>query len=230
MKINKLQIIAIIPARGGSKSIPKKNLYILAGKPLIVHTIEIARKSKRISRVIVSTDDQRIAKISKKYGAEVIKRPAKISTCTATSESALLHALTYLKKKENYEPDIFVFLQCTVPLTTTEDIDGTIKTLINKNADSAFTVTKSHCCLWKKGNDGSAIAINHSKRKRLPRQKIKPQYRETGAVYVMRIDKFKRHKHRFFGKTVMHVMPSERSLDIDEPIDIKIAETLMKKR
>jgi len=223
-----MEVLCIIPARGGSKGIPKKNIKLLAGKPLIAHTIEIAKKSNRITKIVVSTDDDEIKEISKKYGAEVIKRPAEISGDFASSESALLHVLEELKK-EDYVPDLIVFLQCTSPLTTFEDIDGTINVLENKNADTAFAAVDFHYFLWKKTSD-DVIGINHDKNKRLMRQEREPQYKEAGAVYVMKTSGFLKHKHRFFGKTAIYIMPSERCWEIDDPSDFRIAEMLMKER
>jgi len=222
-----MQILAIIPARGGSKGIPRKNVRLLAGEPLIVYTIKSAKKSKYITRVIVSTDDPEIAEISKKYGSEVVWRPPEISGDADTSESALFQVLDSLKNSENYHPELIIFLQCTSPLTTSEDIDGTIQTLIEKDADSALTVTQFHYFLWKQDANGEIIGINHDKLVRPTRQQREPQYIETGAVYVMRTDGFLKAKHRFFGKTVMHITPSERHWEIDEPIDLSIAEVLM---
>jgi len=225
-----LQILAIIPARGGSKGIPRKNVRPLVGKSLIAHTIESARQSKTISRVIVSTDDPEIAAVSGQYGAEVVWRPAEISGDTASSEAALLHVLEHLKNAENYQPDLIVFLQCTSPLTSPEDIDGTVKVLLDEDADSAFTATPFHYFLWEKDQNGEAVGINHDKRARLMRQEREPQYIETGAVYVMRTEGFLKAKHRFFGKTVMHITPPERRWEIDDPIDFRIAEVLMQEQ
>lgn len=222
--------LAIIPARGGSKGIPQKNVRLLAGKPLIAHTIECARQSKSISRIIVSTDDPEIAAVSEQYGAEVIWRPAEISGDIASSEIALLHALEHLKATENYYPDFIVFLQCTSPLTSPEDIDGTVQVLHDEGADSAFTATPFHYFLWNKNQSGEAVGINHDKCVRPMRQEREPQYVETGAVYVMRTEGFLKMKHRFFGKTVMHITPPERRWEIDEPIDFRVAEILVQEQ
>ena len=135
-----MHVIALIPARGGSKGIPRKNLQSLAGKPLIAHTIEHARQARSVGRVVVSTDDAEIAAVSKQYGAEVVWRPAAISGDTASSESALLHALEYLQQTEGYESDLLVFLQCTSPLTLPEDIDGTVQALWDEIAAEANEV------------------------------------------------------------------------------------------
>ncbi len=135
---NKLGVVAIIPARGGSKGIPRKNIVPVAGKPLVAWSIEAARRASTVQRVFVSTDNGEIAEIAKQWGAEIIGRPVELSGDTASSESALIHALDVLKNEQDYMPDILAFLQCTSPLTLPEDIDGTIETLIAEQADSPW--------------------------------------------------------------------------------------------
>jgi CMP-N-acetylneuraminic acid synthetase len=225
-----MKILAIIPARGGSKGIPRKNVRPLAGKPLIAHTIGSAKGSSYVDRIAVSTDDQEIADVARKYGAEVIWRPAEISGDKASSESALLHALEHLEMTERYTPDLLVFLQCTAPLTASDDIDGTIRAFLEEKADSAFAVVASHYFLWVRDEHGEAQGLNHDKRVRQLRQERDPQFIETGAVYVLNAAKFRDAKHRFFGKTVMHEIPPERSWDIDEPVDWEIVEVLLARR
>jgi N-acylneuraminate cytidylyltransferase len=227
-KEKSMEVLAIIPARGGSKGIPGKNLAELAGRPLISYMIESALGAKSISRLVVSTDDESIAEVSRENGAEVVMRPPEISGDEASSESALLHTLAHLKDSEGYKPELVVFLQCTSPLTTSEDIDGTVAILLKEEADSALAVTPFHYFLWDRGEDGAASPIGHDKDKREPRQSAKEKYLETGAVYVMRSSAFIDAAHRFFGKTAMYVMPRERCLEIDEPVDLALAETLMR--
>ena len=225
-----MNIVAIIPARGGSKGVPRKNIRPLCGKPLIVHTIENALAAQHINKLVVSTDDAEIARISRGAGAEIVWRPAEISGDLASSESALLHALEYLQQNDGYEPDLVVFLQCTSPLTLSEDIDATIQALFDENADSALAVTPFHYFLWRKDGTGNVVGINHDKEVRLLRQEREPQFLETGAVYVMRTQGFKQTKHRFFGKTAMHVMPPERCSEVDEPVDFQIAGMLLREQ
>lgn len=222
-----MECLAIIPARGGSKGIPHKNICLLLGKPLLAYSIEQALSSKLISRVVVSTDDNEIAAVARQYGAEVIWRPTEISGDTASTESALLYTLGYLESTEKYHSDLLVFLQCTSPLTLTEDIDGTVKALLENEADSALAVIPFHYFLWRESEEGGFVGINHDKRVRPLRQEREPQFLETGAVYVMRTQGFKEAKHRFFGKTVTYLMPPERRWEIDEPIDLVIAEILL---
>ncbi|MEW6718164.1 MAG: acylneuraminate cytidylyltransferase [Chloroflexota bacterium] len=222
------EILAIIPARGGSKGIPKKNLQPLNGKPLLAYSIESALATPFITRVVVSTDDPEIGAAAQQLGAEVVWRPAEISGDLSSSEDALLHALEHLETNESYCPDILVFLQCTSPLTTPEDIEGSIQTLIDQEADTTLAVTPFHYFLWKPEPNGSAVGINHDKSFRPLRQQREPQFLETGAVYVMRVEGFKKTRHRFFGKTAMYIMPPERCFEIDEPVDLLIAEVLMR--
>lgn len=187
-----------------------------------------ARAARRIDKVVVSTDDPSIAEVARSYGADVVFRPAELASDTASSESALLHALASLSE-QRYEPELTVFLQCTSPLTLAEDIDGTIDKLIEERADSALSVAAFHYFLWKRAG-AEAQGVNHDKRVRLRRQDREPEYLETGAVYVMRTAGFLQAKHRFFGKTVVHEMPLERVCEIDELVDLELAELRLRQR
>jgi N-acylneuraminate cytidylyltransferase len=138
-----------------------------------------------------------------------------------------LHTLKHLNESENYESDLLVFLQCTAPLTLPEDIEGTIQALLEENADSALAVTPCYHFLWRHNKQKGAVGINHDKSVRPLRQEREPQYIETGAVYAMHTRGFLAARHRFFGKTAMYVMPSERCLEIDEPGDLFVAEALV---
>ncbi len=225
-----MKAVAIIPARGGSKGIPRKNLRRLAGKPLIAYAIEQAQLAVSVERVVVSTDDPEIGMVAKVYNADVVWRPPEISGDDAPSEAALLHALEHLEKIDGYRPDLLVFLQCTAPLTLAEDIDGAIRVLMDEGADTVLAVTPFYRFLWRKDETGNAVGINHDKSRRLRRQEMEPQYLETGAIYVMRVPGFKKAKHRFFGKTALYVMPLERCWEIDEPVDLLIAEVLLREQ
>jgi N-acylneuraminate cytidylyltransferase len=226
--VDQFKILAIIPARGGSKGIPHKNVHPLAGHPLIAHNILQAKQARLVNRIVVSTDDPEIAAVSQAYGAEVVWRPPEISGDTASSELALLHTLAYLEQVEGYQPNLLVFLQCTSPLTAAQDIDGTVQALLDQDGDSALAVIPFHYFLWRHQADGDASGINHDKRVRPLRQEREPQYLETGAVYAMRVPGFLHHRHRFFGKTVLYEMPAERRLEIDDPVDFQVAEVLIR--
>ncbi len=225
-----MNVLAVIPARGGSKGIPGKNIRSVAGRPMIGWTIDAARRSKYVNRVVVSTDDSAIADVACRFGAEVVKRPAEISGDTASSESALLHVLESLRATEGYESDLLVFLQCTSPLTTAEDVDGVVECLVNGRADSALAVTPFHYFLWRVTEQGGAEGINHDKCRRPMRQERAPQYLETGAVYAMRAAGFLEAKHRFFGTTQMYVMPPERCQEVDEPADLDVVDLRLRAR
>lgn len=225
-----MEVLAIIPARGGSKGLPRKNVLPLAGKPLIAYTIEQALAAEQVTRVVVSTDDAEIADVSRCFGAEVIDRPDEISGDAAGSESALLHTLEQLKSAENYRPDLIAFLQCTAPLTTAEDIDGAITALRDQNADSVLAATAFHYFLWRQLPDGTVDGINHEKSARPLRQDREPQYVETGSVYVMKTAGFLAAKHRFFGTTAMYIVAPEHALEIDEPSEFRQAEALLRLR
>ncbi|GAB6908840.1 N-acylneuraminate cytidylyltransferase [Desulfosarcina cetonica] len=200
------------------------------GKPLIAYAIEAARQAQYINRVVVSTDDVEIAAVAKRHGASVVMRPSDISGDMASSELALLHVLDHLEATESYKPLILAFLQCTSPLTLPRDIDGTIEKMVDEQADSALAVVPFHYFLWNHNEDGTAGGINHDKNMRLMRQQRKNQFLEAGAVYAMMVDGFHKHKHRFFGKTVLYQMPIDRCFEIDEWVDLKIAAVLMRER
>jgi len=222
--------VAIIPARGGSKGLPRKNVLPLAGRPLIAWTIDAALRAERVGRVIVSTDDPEIASIGGRYGAEVIMRPESISGDLASSEDALLHALNALQEDNRGLPETLAFLQCTSPLTEPADIDGTVALVEDGGADTALAAVDFHYFLWREDKTEGACGINHDKSVRQMRQERDPQFLESGAVYAMRTDGFMEHRHRFFGRTALHEMPLSRRLEIDEPVDFEMAEVLLRAR
>lgn len=221
------RIIAIIPARGGSKGLPRKNIKNLAGKPLIAWTIKAALKSKYLDRVIVSTEDEEIASISKRWGAEVVKRPKALATDGAKTTDAVLHVLEVLKK-EKYEADIFVLLQPTSPLRRTVHIDDAIAEFLKEKCDSVVSVCPSHALIWKINKSGPA-PVNYNLKKRVQRQDMRPEYKENGAVYVLNQKSFVREKLIPCGKIKLYVMPEEISLDIDTEFDLWLGSQIIKR-
>lgn len=217
------EILAIIPARGGSKSLPRKNVLLLGGIPLIAHTIRAAQASSLVTRVVVSTEDAEISMIARRFGADVVDRPAELAGDEATSESALLHALDSLETEEGYRPDILCFLQCTSPLTSPEDIDGVLSAMLAANSETALAVTRFHYFVWREDAEASAVGVNHDKAVRQRRQDRESEYLETGAVYAMDVEGFRVAQHRFFGRTVFHEIPASRVLEIDDPDDFTVA-------
>ncbi len=224
----KKKICAIIPARGGSKGIPRKNLKELDGLSLIARSIIAAKNSNYINKIIVSSDDSEIINEAEIYGAETIRRNPNISGDNASSESAILDAIQKLKDNDDYLSDITVFLQCTSPFTTAKDIDGSIRVLEDNKADSSFTAIHFNHFLWRKSDSGSYEGINHDNTKiRQPRQKIEKQFLETGAIYVFKTSEFIIQKSRFFGKVIPYLIEPEKSIEIDEMHDLKLAEILI---
>jgi N-acylneuraminate cytidylyltransferase len=222
--------ICIIPARGGSKGLPRKNVLPLCGRPLIAWNILAALEACGAGNVFVTTDDSEIATVAAHHGARIIHRPAELAGDTASSEAALLHALGEIRTLEGGLPDHFLFLQCTSPLTIAADLQDIMGALSTSDADCVFSATPSHRFLWKSNADGAAEGINHDSRVRLRRQEMEPEFAENGAIYGMRTEGFLEKKHRFFGKTKVHVMPEERSWEIDSPTDFKIAGMLLRER
>jgi YrbI family 3-deoxy-D-manno-octulosonate 8-phosphate phosphatase len=219
-------ILAIIPARGGSKGIPRKNIRMLAGKPLLAWSIQAARATPAIKRVIVSTDDAEIGAIAQRYGAEVIWRPAAISGDTATSESALLHALDYLRDSEQYEPDLVVFLQATSPLRQPNDIQKAIETLQREDADSLFSACPVHGFVWRNDQKG-LMSLTYDYRHRQRRQDAPEDLIENGSIYVFKPWVLREFNNRLGGKIAVYRMNVLDSFQVDDPHDLEVMERLM---
>jgi YrbI family 3-deoxy-D-manno-octulosonate 8-phosphate phosphatase len=220
-----MEVLTIIPARGGSKGVPRKNLALVNGLPLIQRTVRAARHSSAVSRVVVSTEDPQIAAAAREAGAEIVERPLELAGDAASSEAVLLQVLEVLAETEGYRPELVVFMQCTSPLTTAADVDGAIDALLQQQADCALTVAPSRGFLWRVGEQG-AEGINHDHRRRLRRQERELEFLETGAVYVMRTEGLKRARHRFFGKIAMFEVPEASMVEVDTPFDLQIARVL----
>lgn len=225
----KYNIVAIIPARGGSKGILQKNIVPVAGKPLIVHTLGAYSSLLGSENVYVSTDDENIKETTLGYGASVIDRPKQLAGDKVSSEEALLHALDYLEK-ENKVPDFFIFAQCTSPLIEQDDIQKAIKLFIENKADVVFSAVGDHSFLWEVNIERNAVSTNHDSSKRLMRQDLNPSYRETGAFYIIDTKGFLENKHRFFGKTMLYEIDKVKSLDIDDYVDLEYAGYLLNQR
>lgn len=229
MTIKENRIVAIIPARGGSKAIPNKNIKDLAGKPMIAYTIEEALKVKEIDRVIVSTDSKEIASISEKYGAEVpFTRPKNISDDkTPVLPDVIKHAVDYLEN-EGHEFDIVVVLQPTSPLRKSKHIEMCVKKLIKTNCDWVATVSKtsSHPFRMRKLEGDKLIPLIEDKRIFAQRQDMPPVYIINGAVFIT-WKKTMKEKSPLEGKEWRGVIMNEmEAIDIDTPIDFLMAEKI----
>jgi N-acylneuraminate cytidylyltransferase len=213
----------VIPARGGSKGIPGKNLRRVGGVPLLARTITTARAARCVDHVVVTTDDLMIARVARRYGALVVDRPADISGDTASSESAVLHALDALAA-DGIVPEVVVLMQCTSPFTSADDVERTVAA-VRDGADSAFTAVRSHAFIWTE-HAGTALGVNHDSTARARRQDRQVEYRENGAVYAMHTAGFRRVHHRFFGAIAIVETDAARSIEIDEPDELVMARRL----
>lgn len=228
-----MAIIAIIPARGESKSIPRKNIKLLAGKPLIVYTIETALKCKLLDRVIVSTDDEEIAAISKKHGAEVpFIRPRELALDATPMLPVLQHAVSYLEQNEKLHIDIVVILQPTSPFRKVSDIENCIEKLKKEKADSVVTVCEAehnpYFVMMKFQND-NLMPFLKTEKPITRRQDTPKVYRLNGAVYAIRRDVLMNENKIFTNNTKAVIMPQERSIDLDRQLDFEFADFLLER-
>jgi len=220
-------ILALIPARGGSKGIPRKNIKILAGKPLLAHSVEQARQTPSINRIAVSTDDIQISEVARQFGAEVIQRPPEISGDTASSESALRHALEYLRLTEGYVPEAVVFLQPTSPLRQSQDIQRAIETFHREAADSLFSACPVHGFIWRNTID-KLNSLSYDYRNRPRRQDAPEDLIENGSIYIFKPWILENHNNRLGGKIAVYRMRALDSFQVDEPSDLEMMEQLLK--
>lgn len=232
MNIDK-KILAIIPARGGSKGVPRKNIKELNGKPLIAYTIEAAKKSKFLDRVVVSTEDKEIAEISKKSGANIpYLRPIELAKDDSPTIDAVIHMIKWLQENEKYKPDYICVLQCTSPLRDENDIDGTIEKMINSNTDGSVSICEAEVNpYWTNIFNGDRLDYFMKEGKNITsRQKLPKIYRINGAVYVVKTEVLINQKTLEPENITGYIMKNENSIDIDSILDFKIAELLIKEQ
>ncbi|WP_372699561.1 cytidylyltransferase domain-containing protein [Arthrobacter sp. JSM 101049] len=218
-------VLVVIPARGGSKAIPLKNLRPVGGRSLLARGIEAAYAAPSVTDVVVSTDHSQIRNEAHAHGARVIDRPAALASDQATSESALLHALDTLES----QPAVVVLLQCTSPFIDPAHLESAIRTVLDGGADVCFSVTEDHSFLWA-APDGAVQAVGHEAAFRPRRQDREPQYRETGAFYALRTDRFREAGHRFFGSLAFQVVPPADAPEVDSFEDLALACTQAARR
>jgi N-acylneuraminate cytidylyltransferase len=215
--------VAVIPARGGSRGVPGKNLRRVGGVPLIARAVAAAQASTLVDEVFVSTDDVGIRIAALAAGARVISRPAELAGDTASSESALLHALASMP----VQPEVLVFVQATSPFIDPADLDGAVERVLRGESEVVFSACSSHAFLWRMDDAGQASGVNHDASIRLMRQQSEPQFRETGAFYVMRAEGFRDAGFRFFGRVGVAEVAPLGAIDIDTEDDLLIAEALV---
>ena len=210
----------MIPARGGSKQVPRKNVMPIGGVPLVARAIEAARAAPQIDRVVVSTDDAEIAEISRRYGAEVIDRPARLSGDTASSEAALLHAL-----EELGDVEVLAFLQATSPFIESAALGRAVDRVRSGAEDVVFSAFETYAFLWQQTESG-AVGVNHDAAHRPRRQDREPHFHETGAFYVMRAAGFIEAKHRFFGRVGIELADERSAIEIDSADQAQLAQAI----
>jgi len=225
---NNKKFLAIIPARGGSKRLPRKNVLELNGKPLISWSIEAGLKSKYIDKIVVTSEDKEILDISEKYGAETIIRPKELASDTATTFDTVVHTI-----KNNEKYDYIVLLQPTSPLRNRNHINEAIELLEKKKADAIISVSEmEHNPLWSNTLPNDEAMNNFLRNEVLNKrsQDLEKYYRLNGAIYICKIEKLLEEKSFFLKDNIFaYKMDRKSSIDIDEEIDFKIAKVLMDK-
>jgi len=220
-----MKTIAIIPARGGSKGIPNKALIWLSDKPLIQWSIEQAQRAESIDDVWVTSDSAAILKVANITGARIIKRPDEFATDTATTESALKHAV----KSIGWTDTLVVLLQPTSPLRLTDDIDNMIKQFEEKKLDSMFSATPSEDTFIWDLIDDKPVSINYDYKDRKRRQDLKKQFIENGSIYIFKPEILLEHNNRLGGKIGIYVMKSWQGIEIDTYDDLELCEFYMRR-
>lgn len=229
---NSMRVLAIIPARGGSKGIPKKNIKMLLGKPLIQYTIDEANSSLYVDDVVVSTDSEEIAEVSEQLGAKVIQRPPELSGDSALVVDALRYTIEALEK-EHLKYDIVLLLEPTSPLRTYSVIDECIEKFSNQNVESVTTFSETSVPpdrIWRISDDSVEPYIKGAN-PWLPRQKLELGYQLNGLVYAIKMSSFKameKSNSVLTEKITAVITPKEISIDIDDMLDFRLIEFLMK--
>lgn len=227
------KILGVITARGGSKGIPKKNVKLLGGRPLISYTIAAAKKSKFLSELIVSTDDEEIAKVARQWGGEVpFMRPKELAGDTVPHVPVVKHAIEFMERKSESTYDYVVIFQPTSPFRTVSDIDETIKKALENKADSAVSlveVDSPNPIKFKKLEGNRVLPYFYEEPERSRRQDLPKVYKRSGAVFVSKRDLVMVHDKLFGDYCVGYVVPKIRSIDIDTDEDWVLAEYKYKK-
>jgi CMP-N-acetylneuraminic acid synthetase len=229
-----MNVLGVTLARGGSKSVPRKNIRPIMGVPLIAYTIVEALRSRHITRYIVSTDDQEIADIAAKYGAAVpFLRPSEFSGDTASSVSALQHAVTWIEQEDGVRYDYVIELMCTNPMKIVDDIDACIEKLIATGADSVIAVHRledHHPMRIKKIENDKIVDFCVREIPESRRQDLRPEaYIRSGSIYALRRDHLMIEGRRYGSENSRpYILPESRSVNVDTEIDFLLAEYLMR--
>jgi len=223
----KINYLAIIPARKNSKRIKNKNLVKINNKELIKFTIEAAKKVKKIDEIVVTSDDERILKIAKKFKIKAVKRPQKLCGDSNSTEEAILHAYEYITKKELKKINNIILLQPTSPLRTYKHINQCINLFEKKKYSSIFSAYKKKDFIWrKKKNKIKSLSYNFKERKKS--QKLDEMIFENGAIYIFQAKGFLNFKNRLFGRVGVYYMEKINSIDIDDINDVNLVKQIIK--
>jgi CMP-N,N'-diacetyllegionaminic acid synthase len=225
-----MHTIAVIPARGGSKGLKNKNIYPVAGKPLLAWTIQQALTSRSIDRVFVTTDDQEIASVAREYGAEVIERPEEFSGDKATSESAILHAAGVIESEYGLSIKTLVFLQATSPLRKPGDIDRAVEIFLRDEADSLISVTKADDLTIWESREGRWASVNFDYLNRGMRQDRPAQFIENGSIYIFTPETLKTFNNRIGARLTAYEMEFWQTWEIDTIEEIDLIEYYLIKK
>lgn len=230
---NRPKIIGVIPARGGSKGVPRKNIRKLLGKPLVAYTISPALKSKFLTKVVISSEDDEILEIGVKYGAYPVKRPMELAVDTAPTLPVIQHAVRYMEEKENTTYDYIMLLQPTTPLRTTEDIDNALKELMETGVDALISVVKvsgMHPVRMKRIENDTIMDFCYEEPEGARRQDLPDAYIRNGAIYAFKRETIMKNGTMMSARGAKpFFMPEDRSINIDSELDFILAETVMKK-
>ncbi len=224
------KILAIIPARGGSKGLPRKNIIDLAGKPLIAWTIEASLNSKYISKTIVSSDDDEILNISRQYNSNIIKRPFELALDTTASAPVLKQVIEELKK-EKKQFDYLILLQPTSPLRDVKNIDEAFDVFFKSEATALISVCEVDNKIlkaFKENKDGFIEGVSNNKYPFMRRQDLPNTYLSNGAIYIIKVEEFEKNNNLFTDKTISFIMNEVQSLDIDTYADLKKVENIIR--
>jgi CMP-N-acetylneuraminic acid synthetase len=220
-----MSVLGLIPCRGGSKGIPRKNVKPVGGKPLLAHTVEAGHEADRIDRTVVSTDDPEIKEAALEAGADVpFDRPADLATDEAPMEPVVEHAVEWLHEHEGETYDTVALLQATSPLRMPDHVDEAVEQYESADANSLVAVSEGDSYRWRETDEGAEI-VNYDHRQR--RQDKEPEYVESGALYLVDTDLFLETGDLQAGRTTLFVLDQVSALDIDDPFELWLADRIL---
>lgn len=229
-----MQVLAIIPARGGSKGLPDKNLRLAGGKPLLAWTVDAAAGSKHVHRMVLSTNDARIAGVGRDLGADVpFMRPDYLAQDNTPGMDPVLYTIRRLAEEDSYHPDCVMLLQPTSPLRETADIDAAVEMLVRLKADGVVSLTRSrHHPYWTKKLDDDGFMTDFIRQETAAtcRQQLPAAYALNGAIYLARTSVLLERESWYTSRTAGYIMPTERSVDVDTSWDLMLADLLLRDR